>query len=196
MDLFQRLLPIRRALTPEAAARYRVEPYVLAADVYAAPPSRGRGGWTWYTGAAAWAYRLGLEKILGMRPSEGGWRLDPRIPAAWPGFEVVWRDGATVVSYPGGQSARRESGVERCSWTASVSTADPATPHGRPHPRGPRDDGAAPEREPLGKGGIGPVTALWIAMMLVLVAWPARVRAEPGIRSWSITASVPWWPTA
>ncbi len=94
--LFQRLLPIRHALTPDAAALYRVEPYVLAADVYAVPPHSGRGGWTWYTGAAGWAYRFGLEVILGIRPEPGGWRVDPRIPKTWPGFEVTLRDRTTT----------------------------------------------------------------------------------------------------
>jgi cyclic beta-1,2-glucan synthetase len=94
--LLQRLLPIRHALTAGAVARYRVEPYVLASDVCAIPAPAGRGGWTWYTGAAAWAYRLGLEAILGVRRSGGAWCVDPRIPAAWPGFEAVVRDGATV----------------------------------------------------------------------------------------------------
>jgi cyclic beta-1,2-glucan synthetase len=97
VGLFQRLLPIRHALTRDAVSRYRTEPYAMAADVYSAPPWTGRGGWTWYTGAAGWAYRLGLEAILGLHPSRGGWRLDPRVPASWPGFEVVLRDGATVV---------------------------------------------------------------------------------------------------
>jgi cyclic beta-1,2-glucan synthetase len=96
VGLFQRLLPIRHALTSEAVARYRTEPYVLASDVYAAPPWDGRGGWTWYTGAAGWAYRLGLEAILGLRRRGGAWSLDPRIPASWRGFELDVRDGATV----------------------------------------------------------------------------------------------------
>jgi cyclic beta-1,2-glucan glucanotransferase len=108
VDLFQRLLPIRHTLSPEAVARYRTEPYALAADVYAAPPWSGRGGWTWYTGAAGWAYRLGLEAILGLRRSGDAWSLAPRIPASWPGFELVLRDGATVfhvhVENPGGVS--------------------------------------------------------------------------------------------
>ena len=94
--LFQRLLPIRHALTPDAAALYRVEPYVLAADVYGVPPHTGRGGWTWYTGAAGWAYRFGLEVILGIRLEPGGWRVDPRIPKTWPGFEVTLRDRTTT----------------------------------------------------------------------------------------------------
>jgi cyclic beta-1,2-glucan synthetase len=94
--LFQRLLPVRRALTPEAVARYRVEPYVLASDVYAVPPWSGRGGWTWYSGAAAWAYRFALEAVVGVRRCEGGWRVDPHIPATWPAFEVVLREGAAT----------------------------------------------------------------------------------------------------
>jgi cyclic beta-1,2-glucan synthetase len=111
--LFLRLLPIRHALTREAAARYRTEPYVLAADVYSAPPWTGRGGWTWYTGSAAWAYRLGLEVILGMRPSWGAWRLDPHIPADWSELEVILRDGATAVRIVVENPRGVNSGVER-----------------------------------------------------------------------------------
>jgi cyclic beta-1,2-glucan synthetase len=113
VGLLQRLLPIRHALTGDAVARYRIEPYVLASDVYAAAPWIGRGGWTWYTGAAAWAYRLGVEAILGLRPSHGGWRLDPRIPASWPEFEVVVRDGLTVVHIRVENPRRVNSGVEQ-----------------------------------------------------------------------------------
>jgi cyclic beta-1,2-glucan synthetase len=97
VDLFQRLLPINHALDRDGVARYRTEPYVLASDVYAAPPWTGRGGWTWYTGAAGWAYRLGIEAILGLRRCDGVWSVDPHIPATWPGFELVVRDGATVL---------------------------------------------------------------------------------------------------
>ena len=106
-------LPGGHALTPGAVARYRAEPYVLASDVYAAPPWTGRGGWTWYTGSAAWAYRLGLEVILGLCPSQGGWRLDPHIPARWPGFEVVLRHGPTVVRIVVENPRGVSSGVER-----------------------------------------------------------------------------------
>jgi cyclic beta-1,2-glucan synthetase len=111
--LFQALLPINHALTPDAVARYRGEPYVLAADVYSTPPWTGRGGWTWYTGSAAWAYRLGHEVILGLCPTHGGWRLEPHIPASWPGFEVILRDGATVVRVVVENPRRVSSGVER-----------------------------------------------------------------------------------
>jgi cyclic beta-1,2-glucan glucanotransferase len=93
--LFHKLSPIHHARTREAAEPYRVEPYVLAADVYGAPPWTGRGGWTWYTGAAGWAYRFGTEVLLGIRLEHGAWRIDPCIPRRWPGFEVTLHDGAT-----------------------------------------------------------------------------------------------------
>ena len=93
--LLQQLLPMHHARTREAVERYRVEPYVLAADVYGAPPWTGRGGWTWYTGAAGWAYRFGIEKLLGIRRDRGTWRIDPCIPRRWPEFEVLLHDGAT-----------------------------------------------------------------------------------------------------
>jgi cyclic beta-1,2-glucan synthetase len=70
--------------------RYRVEPYVMAADVYSLPPHAGRGGWTWYTGSASWMYRAGLEWILGLRLQAGWLLLTPCIPSRWPRFEVLF----------------------------------------------------------------------------------------------------------
>jgi len=91
--IFRLLNPILRVGTREDASRYRVEPYVLAGDVYGAAPWVGRGGWTWYTGAAAWAWRLGVEGILGLRKEEGALRIDPCIPPTWGGFEAWVRMG-------------------------------------------------------------------------------------------------------
>jgi cellobiose phosphorylase len=71
--------------------RYRVEPYVVAADVYSEPPGAGRGGWTWYTGSAGWMYRLVLESLLGIHLEVDRLRIAPRMPAEWPGFEVHYR---------------------------------------------------------------------------------------------------------
>jgi cyclic beta-1,2-glucan synthetase len=85
---FRLLNPVLHATTREDAARYRVEPYALAGDVYSAPPWIGRGGWTWYTGSAAWMWRLGVEQILGLRKEDGDLRIDPCIPPAWEGFEA------------------------------------------------------------------------------------------------------------
>ena len=70
---------------------YKVEPYVVCADVYGAPPHTGRGGWTWYTGSASWLYRVALEAILGFRLEGNTLRLEPCIPPSWPGFEIDYR---------------------------------------------------------------------------------------------------------
>jgi cyclic beta-1,2-glucan synthetase len=82
--LFAMLNPVNHALTTEAAARYKVEPYVVAADVYSTVPHEGRGGWTWYTGAAAWMYRAGIEGILGLTREGTDLILNPCFPKAWP----------------------------------------------------------------------------------------------------------------
>src|SRR6185503_13726463 len=65
-ELFAMINPINHAKSDAAVATYKVEPYVMAADVYAAPPHAGRGGWTWYTGSAGWMYRLAIESLLGL----------------------------------------------------------------------------------------------------------------------------------
>ena len=90
-ELFALLNPINHARTPAGAERYKVEPYVIAADVYAEPPHVGRGGWTWYTGSAGWMYRAGLESILGIRLRGTHLVIDPCIPQAWAGFRVAFR---------------------------------------------------------------------------------------------------------
>jgi cyclic beta-1,2-glucan synthetase len=90
-DLLSLLNPINHARTRADVHRYKVEPYVVAADVYSRPPHVGRGGWTWYTGAAGWMQRAGVENVLGLRQSGGFLHLDPCIPKAWPGFKVTLR---------------------------------------------------------------------------------------------------------
>jgi cyclic beta-1,2-glucan synthetase len=83
--------PAQPRPTGAAVQRYKVEPHVVAADVYAEPPHVGRGGWTWYTGSAGWMYRAGLESTLSFRLRGAQLVIDPRIPRAWPGFEIVFR---------------------------------------------------------------------------------------------------------
>ncbi|PYQ46851.1 MAG: carbohydrate-binding protein, partial [Acidobacteria bacterium] len=95
MELFHMLNPINHSRTPADAERYRTEPYVVAADVYAHPAHPGRGGWTWYTGAAGWLYRTGLESLLGLRRQGASFAIDPCIPALWPEYAIVWRFGRT-----------------------------------------------------------------------------------------------------
>ena len=81
---------------PKKIAIYKVEPYVVAADVYAVPPHIGRGGWTWYTGSAGWMYRLIVESLLGLRLEADKLRFEPCLPAEWDSFKVHYRYRETV----------------------------------------------------------------------------------------------------
>ena len=90
-ELFSLLNPINRTSTRADVQRYKVEPYVVAADVYSVAPHVGRGGWTWYTGSAGWLYRAGIEAILGFRLQGEFLCLTPCIPKAWPRFEIVFK---------------------------------------------------------------------------------------------------------
>jgi len=94
--LFWHANPINHARTPELAATYRVEPYVVAADIYSVAPHVGRGGWTWYTGSSGWMYRAGIEAIFGLRRN-GRWLLvSPCLPPQWTSAKVRYAiDGAT-----------------------------------------------------------------------------------------------------
>jgi cyclic beta-1,2-glucan synthetase len=100
LRLLEMLAPISHASTTTAVERYKVEPYVVAADVYGAAPHIGRGGWTWYTGSSGWMYRVAIESILGLR-IEGGdtLTLTPCVPDAWPGFKIVWKKPGTKAAY-------------------------------------------------------------------------------------------------
>ncbi len=89
--LIAMLNPINHALDPGAVKRYKVEPYVIAADVYGAAPHAGRGGWTWYTGSAAWYYRLLHEVVFGIERRVDTLRFHPHVPTSWTGFKVHYR---------------------------------------------------------------------------------------------------------
>jgi cellobiose phosphorylase len=89
--LFDLLNPIHHSDNAEAVARYKVEPYVVSADVYSVAPHVGRGGWTWYTGSAAWLYRAGLEAVLGFQLQGDKLWIDPCIPRDWPGFQLSYQ---------------------------------------------------------------------------------------------------------
>ncbi|HEX4242806.1 MAG TPA: hypothetical protein VHZ53_15465 [Steroidobacteraceae bacterium] len=94
-EVFSILNPVNHATTRASAHRYKVEPYVVCADVYSVAPHTGRGGWTWYTGSAGWMYRTAAEGILGVRLRAGKLSIDPCIPRTWPAFEVTHRHGAS-----------------------------------------------------------------------------------------------------
>jgi cellobiose phosphorylase len=93
MKLWNLLNPISHGTTKDQVARYKVEPYVVSADVYGAPPHTGRGGWTWYTGSAGWMYRVALEAILGFRRHGQFLLFQPCVPPSWSDYEITYRHG-------------------------------------------------------------------------------------------------------
>jgi cyclic beta-1,2-glucan synthetase len=95
-DLFGMINPVNHSLSREAVAAYKVEPYVMAADIYAVAPHTGRGGWTWYTGSAGWMYRLIVESLLGLRLEIDKLHFAPCFPAEWTEFKVHYRFRETV----------------------------------------------------------------------------------------------------
>jgi cellobiose phosphorylase len=95
-DLLRMINPLNHARTPEQVDIYKVEPYVVAADVYAVAPHVGRGGWTWYTGSSGWMYRLIVESLLGLNREGDTLHITPCIPADWPSYSMDYRYGETV----------------------------------------------------------------------------------------------------
>ena len=120
-EFFAMLNPVNHGSTPEAIERYKVEPYVMCADIYGVSPHTGRGGWTWYTGAAGWMYRLTVETLLGLQLEVDHLRIAPCIPADWDSYKIHYRYRETVyhitvrrVGEPSGQVIRvTVDGVER-----------------------------------------------------------------------------------
>jgi cyclic beta-1,2-glucan synthetase len=90
-EMFHMLNPVNHARRAPDVAQYQIEPYVIAGDVYNHPAHRGRGGWSWYTGAAGWMYRAAVESILGLRRSGPIFAVDPCIPSAWREYRITWR---------------------------------------------------------------------------------------------------------
>ncbi|HEY4946081.1 MAG TPA: glucoamylase family protein [Candidatus Limnocylindrales bacterium] len=136
-DLFSILNPINHASTRAGVQRYKVEPYVMAADVYTEPPHVGRGGWTWYTASAGWMYQAGLEWILGFRLRGTTLLVDPCIPRAWPRYEIDFRYHSArylvVVENPQGVSRGVASveidGKPRDGGAAAIPLADDGATH-------------------------------------------------------------------
>ncbi|MCC5838620.1 MAG: hypothetical protein JJT96_00735 [Opitutales bacterium] len=90
-ELFNLLNPVRHATDPAGVARYKVEPYVVSADIYSVAPNTGRGGWSWYTGSSGWMYRLIVETLLGLRLEVDRLHLTPKLPEAWPSLKIHYR---------------------------------------------------------------------------------------------------------
>jgi cyclic beta-1,2-glucan synthetase len=112
LELLRMLNPIKRTASRTGVYAYKVEPYVLAADIYAESPHARRGGWTWYTGAAGWFYRAGLESILGLQVRGDQLLFDPCIPRGWHSYSMSYQH----------QTSRYEVTVENPDgWTRGVS---------------------------------------------------------------------------
>ena len=90
-ELLRMINPVNHGIDAEQMDVYKVEPYVVSADVYAVAPHVGRGGWSWYTGSAGWMYRLIVESLLGLRLEAGTLRFAPVLPAEWEGFTMDYR---------------------------------------------------------------------------------------------------------
>ena len=127
-QLYQMINPLTHAATPEGVHAYKVEPYVVAADVYTATGHLGRGGWTWYTGSASWMYRIGLETILGFTRQGDTLTIEPCVPQAWREFSLEYRHGSAVYAIRVARSGKGAEalrvtvdGVERGDRTISLN---------------------------------------------------------------------------
>jgi cyclic beta-1,2-glucan synthetase len=126
-ELFSMLNPIHHALTRTAVNTYKVEPYVIAADVYGKEPHVGRGGWTWYTGSAGWMYRAGVEFILGIHQRGNHLHFDPCIPKEWPGFKVSYRYGSASYEIIFENPNHLSKGIQRIELDGEVVQTSDAT---------------------------------------------------------------------
>jgi len=135
LELFDLLNPIHHAADQRAAEKYVAEPYVVAADVYSLPPHTGRGGWTWYTGSAAWMYRVGLESLLGFQLHGNSLRIEPCVPKDWPGFQVTFRRGATTYQIVVENPNRVQKGVRSITLDGNACPASgiPLQDDGKSH---------------------------------------------------------------
>lgn len=115
VELFDMLNPISKSNSPAKIKQYRVEPYCIAADIYSQPPHTGVGGWTWYTGSAAWMYRLGVEDILGIHKRGNDLIIDPCISRAWKGYDLKYRFEKTLYQIHVDNSDGVERGVKSIS---------------------------------------------------------------------------------
>ena len=122
------LNPIHRGARREDMLLYKVEPYVMAADIYAVAPHTGRGGWTWYTGAAGWMYRLTVETLLGLRLAVDRLYLAPRVPDEWSEYRVHYRYRETFYHIVLRRSGERATRIVRITLDGAVIGEDGGIP--------------------------------------------------------------------
>ena len=113
VDLFKMITPIEHARTKDAANKYKVEPYVIAADVYGAQNLAGSGGWTWYTGSSSWYYLAGIQYILGLNIKHNVMSFNPCIPKNWEEFDIRYKFGESVYNIKVKNLNRKNNGVSK-----------------------------------------------------------------------------------
>jgi cyclic beta-1,2-glucan glucanotransferase len=156
VELFHLLNPVNHTRSAADVERYQTEPYAIAGDVYAHPSHAGRGGWTWYTGAAGWMYRAGLESILGLTRHGATFALDPCIPAAWPEYAITWRCGRTTYQISVANPEHRCRGIATAELDgtpvdpAAIPLADDGATHRVQAVLGDRGTGGGMRPAPLG----------------------------------------------
>ncbi len=127
-ELFHMLNPINHTRTYNEVQRYKAEPYVMAADVYSTPLYIGRGGWTWYTGAAGWMYQAGLEWILGLRKKGDNLYLNPCIPEDWPEYRIEYQYGQAKYRIIVKNPARKQTGGSSLELDGKIIPPDEPIP--------------------------------------------------------------------
>ena len=112
-EYYRMINPIEHARTKDEANKYKVEPYVIAADVYGEANLLGRGGWTWYTGSASWYYNAGIEYILGFRIENGLIKIKPCIPSDWKEYSIQYKYRNTIYNIKVKNLNGKNTGVEK-----------------------------------------------------------------------------------
>ena len=113
LELFRMINPIEHSRTKDAALKYKVEPYVVAADIYGEGSLAGRGGWTWYTGSASWMYEAGLHYILGLTIEKGYLTINPCIPANWNEYKIHYKYGNSIYNIFVKNPEAKNTGIEK-----------------------------------------------------------------------------------
>ena len=122
-ELLQMINPVNHGKTAAAISTYKVEPYVVAADVYAVAPHNGRGGWTWYTGSAGWLYQLIIESFMGISIEQEKMYFSPCLPMEWPSVSMQYRHGDTMYLI---SIMKGENGVGQSIMLDGIAVAGPA----------------------------------------------------------------------
>ena len=112
-ELFRMINPIEHSRTKEASNKYKVEPYVIAADIYGAGNLVGRGGWTWYTGSSGWYYKAGIEYLLGLKIEEGYLKIEPCIPKDWTEYQIQYKYKESIYNIKISNPEGKNTGVKK-----------------------------------------------------------------------------------